>query len=101
MTPDARNPNEDNWADRSVVVAPTVLVQEIDNEAVLLDTASETYFELNSVGAWVVSELTERRRFEDLVAAVAGRFEIDEATAAGDLRDLLDDLHAHGLLTVG
>ena len=73
-------------------------MQPIGNDAVVLDTATETYFELNEVSSWVMQQLTEPATPTALAAALTEHFDVDEATAVADIRELLLNLRHLGLI---
>ena len=82
-------------------VSADVVYREIDGEAVLLDLGSGRYFGLNAVGtrAWAV--LAGGGSVDDAIAAIAAEFDAPDAEIAGDVRALVSDLVARGLLTPG
>lgn len=53
---------------------------------------------LNEVAAFIYCQLKEPVSFEDLLRAVTDEYEVDEATAARDLKVLLADLAEKGIL---
>jgi hypothetical protein len=82
-------------------VSPDVVFREVDGEAVLLDLASGRYFGLNAVGTRVWSALADGGTIENAIAAIAAEFDAPEAQIAGDVRALVADLVARGLLMPG
>ncbi|MGE5653942.1 MAG: PqqD family protein [Bacillota bacterium] len=53
---------------------------------------------LNEVGASIWQQLGTECSVEDLLAALLGEYEVDEATAKSDLAEFLDALRAADLL---
>jgi hypothetical protein len=58
---------------------------DLPEETVLLDLDAGTAVRLNTAGAWIWDQLEEPRRVDELARGLAGRFEIDEARALGDV----------------
>jgi hypothetical protein len=81
--------------------APGVIVQRMDEGAVLFDGRSETYFGLNTVGAEVWALLPPVQRTVGAVCAQLSATYPDApmATLLADVHALLDDLVAAGLAT--
>jgi hypothetical protein len=78
---------------------PHVLLQAVDEGAVLLDTRAEVYFALNTVGARICVLLRDHDTLEELCRALADEYPgVPEETLRQDVRELLDELEAHGLL---
>lgn len=80
--------------------AEEVAFRVIDGEAVLLHLVNGVYYTLNEVGsmAW---ELCDGLTSSDaIVTAISEEYQVDADTARGDLRELLDDLAAEGLVTI-
>ncbi len=76
-----------------------VLLQTVDEGAVLLDTRAEVYFALNTVGARICMLLRDHDTLEELCGALADDYpDVPSDTLRQDVRELLDDLEAHGLL---
>jgi len=79
---------------------PGVLFQPLPDGAVLLDTASEVYFGLNSVGARIWQLLQPAgHTVDDLCTALGAEFpEVDPARLRKDVSDLLASLASEGLV---
>jgi Coenzyme PQQ synthesis protein D (PqqD) len=74
------------------------MVQEVEGESVLLDLDGGQYFALNEVGGQIW-ELCDGSRSEGaIVTEVCATYDIDEATAAEDVGDLLNGLAEAGLV---
>lgn len=52
----------------------------------------------NEVGAYICELLAEERSYEQLLEAILGEFEVDEATARTDLEEFLSRLRTFALL---
>jgi hypothetical protein len=81
------------WRLREGVLAQLELA-----EAILLDTRSGHYFELNAVGTCIVRALLEGVNERELHRRVAARFDVDADQARSDCAAFLDTLRARNLL---
>jgi Coenzyme PQQ synthesis protein D (PqqD) len=82
----------------SFTLSPDAVYREIDEEAVILDLASGTYFGLNVVGTRIW-QLIEAGLDERAIAdALAAEFDADRAAIAADVARVLDDLRSRHLI---
>ena len=77
-----------------------VLAREIGGEMVLLDVEAGTYFGLNEVGTRAWSLLAEGATLGEVVELLLAELEVDRETLETDLRGLVCDLVAQGLIDV-
>ena len=82
-----------------VAIADSVLFQELEEEAVLLNMANQQYYGLNDVGAQMWKSLAEAASIADAEALLLKLYEIEPPTLRGDLETLVRDLLKAGLLT--
>lgn len=75
-----------------------LVLREIDGETVLLDLASSTYFATNATGTFLVNLLATDREHDELVAALAAEFELDEDRARVDTDAFVGRLREQNLL---
>ncbi len=87
--------------DMTIRVSSTAVSTAIPGETVILDPTSGRYFGLDGVGSRVWDMLQEPTTVAAIVAAITSEFDVDEATCERDLRALLEDLEAKGLVAVG
>ena len=80
---------------------PDVLFREIDNECVLLDLGSGTYFGLNEVGTRIWNLLREGLPEDAIVRTIAEEYEGDAVTIRADVRRLLSELESRKLIVDG
>ena len=75
---------------------------QIDLEAVILNLTSGVYFGLNEVGAriWALLQAPGPHTVGELEAAIAAEFDVTPEACARDVRALLEQFHAAGLLEV-
>jgi hypothetical protein len=77
-----------------------VLARELDNESVLLNLESGTYFGLDEVGTRMWSLLTQHGRFEPVVRALLEEYDVSEAQLRQDLADFVEELVFRKLLEI-
>lgn len=75
-----------------------LVLREIDGETVLLDLNGSAYFSVNRSGTFLLAMLGADHEREELIRALAGEFDIDEAEAARDTDAFLEALRAERLL---
>lgn len=83
----------------AVAIADSVLYQELEEEAVLLNMANQQYYGLNDVGAQMWKSLTEAGSIADAEDRLLKMYEIEQSTLRSDLEALVRDLLKAGLLT--
>ena len=83
---------------REVRVPDHVLVRAVDEELVLLNLDNEQYYGLDEVGAAMWGAVTTEATIEGAVQLLVARFDTDTETLGRDLRELLEQLSARGLV---
>ena len=86
---------------KRVSIPSEVIFQEIENDCVLLNMASEHYFGLNDVGTRMWKMLIEDGDPQAALAQLQSYYEVDEATLRHDLTGFIKMLETKALLTVG
>ena len=76
-----------------------VLVRDLGDELVLLNTRSEQYHSLNDVGRRCYELLCDGRDVGAAADEIAAEYGVETRTVAGDLAELVPQLLAAGLLT--
>ena len=76
-----------------------VLSRSVGEDTVLLDLHQDEYFSLSQVGARVWSLVADGTGFEAIVDQIAESYAVDRAVVEADVRALITDLLASGLLT--
>jgi hypothetical protein len=89
---------EKDLMQRRLVPAPDVLVQEVDDESVLLNLASEQYFGLDEVGTRMWQALSSCDSVQAAHDQLLKEYAVEEERLRSDLLDLVDQLVEHGLL---
>ena len=72
----------------------------VDGETVLLDRAGGRVHQLNATASFVWSKLDGSTSCNDVAAAVAEAFEVEQETAARDVTALLDQFRKLNLLVL-
>ncbi len=85
---------------QKIQLSPDVIVQMLDNEAVLLHLKTEEYFTLDTTGARIWQLLSEYGEQEPVLRQIQEEFEVDETIAKHDLTHLICELREKGLLDV-
>lgn len=86
---------------KQVALPEDVLFQEIENECVLLNMASEQYFGLDDVGARMWRLLVEHGDTQQVLTQLGLEYDADEPTLRHDLAAFIAKLQAAGLLATG
>ena len=93
--------NDDDLMVKRASVPPAVLLRELDGESVLLNLDSERYYGLDEVGTHRWKVVTSSATIGDAYEALMAEYDVGPELLAADMRSLLTDLVAHGLLVVG
>jgi|KBSSwiStaDraftv2_1062776.scaffolds.fasta_scaffold4411123_1 hypothetical protein len=72
----------------------------LGTETVVVNTRSREVHVLNGTGAHIWNLLIEDRSLAELLDVLAGEFELDPATAKGEVASFVSDLVDKGLVTV-
>ena len=83
-----------------VVAARDQVSCEVEGEAVILNLANGVYYGLNPAGAHVWLLLERPHTLAELRDALVAEFEVEPAVAVADLRVLLEELQARGLVEI-
>lgn len=85
--------------DRRFVISDNVVHRELEGEAIVLSLDSGVYYGLNPTGTHAWRLLEQGASIGDMVESVARTFAHPPAQVEGDLRTLLTQLEAKGLVT--
>lgn len=80
-------------------LSKTQISTTVDDDTVILDTASGRYFSLEGVGSTLWEVLQQPRSFGELLSAVVERYDVGAERAERDVRGLLTKLEEAGLVT--
>jgi hypothetical protein len=83
-----------------IVLHEDALVREVENEAVLLNLSTDSYYTLNAVGRRMLQALTNSASIGEAYAALEAEYEVDPAVLKTDLQELIEQLLEQGLVVV-
>jgi Coenzyme PQQ synthesis protein D (PqqD) len=83
-----------------VAVPQSVLVQELQGDTVFLNLDSECYLGLDQVGTSMWNALVNAPSVQDAFERLLEEYEVEPDRLRGDLGRLIEDLVAHGLITL-
>jgi len=84
----------------SVVAAKEQVSSDLAGEAVILDLKSGVYYGLNSVGASIGNLIQEPRTINEVRDAILAQYEVEPEQCDRDIKALLEELEAEGLIEV-
>jgi len=90
----------ENYPIIKINLIPHVLVEELDDEAVLLNSQTEHYFGLDETGLRFWKLLEETKNSADTVKKLLTEYSIDEATLQKDVAKFIIELDNAGLITM-
>lgn len=74
---------------------------EVDGELVALHIDNGTCYGFNSTATRIWSKIERPRLLSELTDELTSEFDVDPATCEAQLRELLDELAADGLVKIG
>lgn len=75
-----------------------IIGTEVENEYVILDLKMGDYYQLNPIGTEIWLMILRGISSQVIVETLMDRYETSFSILEKDLRELIDDLKAHGLL---
>lgn len=87
-----------NRRETEIKTSAKVLVQKVQDEAVLLDLDSQSYFGLDPVATVIWEEISENKTEEEIVDRIIREFEVGADVAKRDLRQFLQKLKDEKLI---
>lgn len=85
---------------QKVRISSEVLAQEVDEETVLLDMKSESYFGLDEVGTRIWQLLKETGNLQTVFDTMLEEYDVDEKQLKKDLLDHVTQLVEAGLISL-
>lgn len=70
----------------------------IEGEAILINLSNGMYYSMDKVGAHLWSILAGGSSIDQMAGMIAAQYEIPEARAKADVRRVVDELYAEGLI---
>jgi hypothetical protein len=81
-------------------IPENVLVQEVGDEAVMLDLDTKQYYSLNPSAMRMLQVLKASASMEQAVTSLAEEYAVDPAILRGDLEELVAQLLKNGLVEI-
>jgi hypothetical protein len=78
----------------------TVMVQNVDDETLLFDSATELFFALNDTGAVMWESITEYNDLMDVYTELLEIFEVEPKQLEGDFGIFVSSLVEQGLIVL-
>lgn len=82
-----------------ITIPSQVLARGVGDETVILDLASGTYFGLDAVGARMWHLMNEGKTIGQVCDAIEAEYDVSREQVESDLRTLVRELAAHGLVS--
>lgn len=79
-------------------INPDLMMQIMDDEAILLDKTNERVHQLNEIAAFVLHRCDGIRSESDIVASVIEHYDVSEETARTDALELLERMKILSIL---
>jgi hypothetical protein len=76
----------------------SVVVREVDGEVLLLDIESNQIHQLNETASFIWRNCRDAASVLEITRSLAGKFDVDEETAAKDVAAVLDKLQTLNLI---
>jgi hypothetical protein len=86
--------------DSVVTVAVRSLATDLGAESVVLDVDAGEYWSLSPVSARIWTLVQEPRSVSSIVEVLLEEYDVDPERCEGDVKTVLDDMRAHGLVKV-
>lgn len=83
-----------------VSIPKSVMARRVGDEVIVLDLNGGEYFGLPDVGARIWELLLDAKSLIQVADAIANEYDVDQATAEGDVIRLVTELGDRGLLVV-
>ena len=78
--------------DKFINFSPTLFIQSIDNEIVLLDMESEAYFGLDEMGSIIWKLMEEKNYLFDIFIELSNRYDISKEELEKELSTFINKL---------
>ena len=86
--------------DTKFKISTDVVISEINNESVLLNLNTGIYFQVNEMGSFIISELTNYQNIATLQEKIIFSFDVSDEACKDDLENFLETLLEKNLLLI-
>jgi hypothetical protein len=85
---------------QTIALAPDVVLQMIDGDALILKLGDETFFSLNTTGARVAQLISQGCRIDAMLDVLELEYGEARSDLELDVNDLIEALHQRGLVVI-
>jgi len=85
---------------RQLALSEDTILQIINDEVILLNLATESYYALNNVGARMLQLLEKTESIQQVFNTLLTEFDVSPETLKMDMRSLINDMLGHGLVEI-
>jgi len=85
---------------RQLALSENTILQIINDEVILLNLATESYYALNNVGARMLQLLEKTESIQQVFNTLLTEFDVTPETLKMDMRSLINDMLGHGLVEI-
>ena len=86
--------------DTKFKISSDIAISEINHESVLLNINTGTYFQVNELGSFIISELKDYKSIDELQKKIILSFNVSDETCNDDLEGFINNLLEKKLLLI-
>ena len=86
--------------DTNFKISSDIAISEINHESVLLNLNTGTYFQVNELGSFIISELKDYKSIDELQKKIILSFNVSDETCNDDLEGFINNLLEKKLLLI-
>jgi len=86
--------------DKKIITSPDVIMTELEDEGVLLNLETKTYYTLNKPGIYVWDLIKDGIMPSEIVKRVKDEFSVEKEVAERKVNELFDELIKENLIQV-
>jgi hypothetical protein len=79
-------------------IHPEAFATEVDNQVVILQYETGTYFTLNAIGTRIWQLLEEEKTVQEILSQLLQEYKVDEKQLHQDISNLMERLKEKGLI---
>jgi len=85
---------------QTLTLAPHIMFQEFDNEAILLDIRTQNHFGLDNIGSILCSQVSNKVALKTIFDSILQNYDVSKEQLENDLTALIQELHKHELIEI-